>query len=321
VQLVATPKDASGTPLSGRVVTWATSNAAVATVSGSGLVMGVAAGAATITATSGGVNGTAALTVTVLPPPPSGTWPNEPAGFTVISDYNLGSDPIPVTSNLLPVGSSGWAVEWNANGYGSAATDATAPLSPPAVYQVMYPVGFVAGSAPSTLRYNVPTPYKEVYFGFWWKPSNPWQNESGSNVNKISFLFPQTATGGMGGGSLAIVMYGTASGYQLVGLNQCSCMAAGTHTLPANVPSPTAITLGTWHRVEWYAKYSTTASSADGVIQWWLDGVLQGSYTNQNILQDAGFVEASFSPTWGGLNNTKTETDYYWYDHVHISRR
>ncbi|PYO63181.1 MAG: Ig domain-containing protein, partial [Gemmatimonadetes bacterium] len=37
VQLAATPLDASGTPLSGRVVTWATSSAAVATVSGSGL--------------------------------------------------------------------------------------------------------------------------------------------------------------------------------------------------------------------------------------------------------------------------------------------
>src|SRR2546425_57199 len=64
VQLVATPKDASGIPLGGRVVTWATSNAGGATVSGSGLVSGVAVGAVTITATSGGVQGTAAITVT-----------------------------------------------------------------------------------------------------------------------------------------------------------------------------------------------------------------------------------------------------------------
>src|SRR5207245_2191320 len=64
VQLTGTPKDASGTALTGRVVTWATSNAGVATVSGSGLVTGVAAGSATITATSEGKNGTAALTVT-----------------------------------------------------------------------------------------------------------------------------------------------------------------------------------------------------------------------------------------------------------------
>src|SRR5205807_5855272 len=63
-QLTATPKDASGNPLAGRVVTWGSSNTAVATVNGSGLVTGVAAGAATITATSEGQGGTAAITVT-----------------------------------------------------------------------------------------------------------------------------------------------------------------------------------------------------------------------------------------------------------------
>src|SRR5438093_1189758 len=54
VQLAATPRDANGNPLSGRPVSWASSNTAVATVSGSGLVTGVTAGAATITATSEG---------------------------------------------------------------------------------------------------------------------------------------------------------------------------------------------------------------------------------------------------------------------------
>ena len=42
-QLSATPKDAGGAALTGRVVTWASSNTGVATVSGSGLVTGVAA--------------------------------------------------------------------------------------------------------------------------------------------------------------------------------------------------------------------------------------------------------------------------------------
>src|SRR3989454_826921 len=63
VQLTATPKDASGNPLSGRAVTWATSNGAIATVSASGVVTGVAAGAATITATSGGKSGSAIVIV------------------------------------------------------------------------------------------------------------------------------------------------------------------------------------------------------------------------------------------------------------------
>lgn len=67
VQLTATTRDAKGNTLTGRVVTWG-SNSANATVNGTGLVTGVTAGPATITATSEGVNGTANATVTVPPP-------------------------------------------------------------------------------------------------------------------------------------------------------------------------------------------------------------------------------------------------------------
>ena len=72
-QLAATPKDAGGTPLSGRVVTWSSDNTAAATVNGSGLVRGVAVGAATITATCEGKSGASVITVT--PPGPVGSLP------------------------------------------------------------------------------------------------------------------------------------------------------------------------------------------------------------------------------------------------------
>src|SRR5207247_320325 len=67
VQLTATPKDAGGNPLSGRTVTWSSSNTSVATVSSSGLVSGVTPGSATITATSEGKSGTSSITVTNIP--------------------------------------------------------------------------------------------------------------------------------------------------------------------------------------------------------------------------------------------------------------
>ena len=63
-QLTATPRDLSGNPLTGRTVTWASSNTSVATVNASGLVTGVVGGSATITATSEGQSGTATITVT-----------------------------------------------------------------------------------------------------------------------------------------------------------------------------------------------------------------------------------------------------------------
>jgi len=66
-QFTAVLKDAGGTVLTGRSISWTTSNAAVATVSASGLTSALAAGVATITAMSQGVSGTAVLTVTAPP--------------------------------------------------------------------------------------------------------------------------------------------------------------------------------------------------------------------------------------------------------------
>ena len=68
LQLTAAPKDQNGNPFAA-ALTWTSSATGVATVSASGLVTGVAAGSASIRATSGTVQGTAAITVTALPYP------------------------------------------------------------------------------------------------------------------------------------------------------------------------------------------------------------------------------------------------------------
>ena len=63
-QYAAVARDANGNVLTGRTVTWASNSLGVATVSGTGLATAVAAGSATITATSGGISGSASITVT-----------------------------------------------------------------------------------------------------------------------------------------------------------------------------------------------------------------------------------------------------------------
>lgn len=67
VPLQAQTTDAEGNPLSERIIEWTSGNPAVATVNAQGVVTGIAAGAATITATSEGRSGTAAVTVTLNP--------------------------------------------------------------------------------------------------------------------------------------------------------------------------------------------------------------------------------------------------------------
>jgi alpha-tubulin suppressor-like RCC1 family protein len=62
VQLKATAYNATGSVLSKATFTWTTTNSAVATVSATGLMTAIGQGSATITATSGGVAGSAAIT-------------------------------------------------------------------------------------------------------------------------------------------------------------------------------------------------------------------------------------------------------------------
>lgn len=63
-QLTAVTLDASNAALTGRTVTWSSSDGSKASVSSSGLVTAVAAGSATITAASEGKSGTSLVTVT-----------------------------------------------------------------------------------------------------------------------------------------------------------------------------------------------------------------------------------------------------------------
>jgi len=67
VTFTATVKDVNGAVVTDRTVVWTSSNAAVASVTQSGAVKALASGTATISATSEGSTGSAALTVTSAP--------------------------------------------------------------------------------------------------------------------------------------------------------------------------------------------------------------------------------------------------------------
>jgi hypothetical protein len=103
-QLTATTLDATGAALTGRTITWTTSDATRATVSSTGLVKAVAVGTATITATSEGKSGTVAATLIATPANiiltgihDASTFvsrcpTNDPAYTTIRQDFELRSD-------------------------------------------------------------------------------------------------------------------------------------------------------------------------------------------------------------------------------------
>src|SRR5213082_532764 len=134
VQLTATPKDANGNPLNGRVVTWSSNNTAVARVNGSGLVTGVGAGTATITATSEGQGGTSDVTVT-LAPVASVTVTPSPASVAVGLTVQLTATPKDANGNPL----SGRVITWSSNNTAVATVNGSGLVS-----------GVTAGSATIT---------------------------------------------------------------------------------------------------------------------------------------------------------------------------
>ena len=259
------------------------------------------------------------------PPSPSSnaSWPNEPAGFRVVTDWGFDQDP-PMAGDVSIPGSPSWSVVYGlppgpTRGWVQRSSDPGAPFSPPNVYEFVYPTGMVEGTAPSTVYYpssdrglmarlglsssgSALLGTGEVYVGFWWKPSSPF--DVGPNGNKIAFLF----NGG-----------GDAGGQQFLILLPDGRL----HVLPEyrgdfrwrrpNV-NATAVTLGAWHQIEWYCQLSS------GTLKWWLDGVLQGSHGD--VRNPFNFAMFQFSPTWGGNSGArKRETDRYWFDHVHLSVR
>jgi hypothetical protein len=216
------------------------------------------------------------------------------AGLTV-TDYAF-SDAYPYGSGIALSG--GWTL-YNSNNGGliASASDATAPQSPPLVAQYTYPIGWPSGSGPGSILYDLSADTKTAYFGFWWKCSNPWQNQG--ITNKILFVKSANLTN-----QFFIQMDGN---WHMVVTTEYS-------TDNRNFAGSTVVTCGVWHRLEWYGNYST------GQMKLWLDGALEVTASGVVFPNDTGFHEFDFNPTWGGIGGTKTETDYFWYDHAHLSR-
>ena len=239
----------------------------------------------------------------------SASWPNEPSGAAVISDFNYNT-----------VSGNGW---FSTGGDSSITSDPTAPLSPNSVLQMRYPAGFQAGIAPDNSYHSLNGPQREVYAGFWWKASSNWQQETNSAVSKIAFFVSN------GHFDTFIGMHGPQGGpYALSVMFESPTLSnghlassygdnPGTRVLLGNVSRP-SVTPGNWYRIEMYSKHSTTPTSRNGVFRWWVNGVLAGNYTDVNF-SELPWVQFNLSPTWGGMNNTKTQTDYYWFDHIHLS--
>jgi len=319
VQLTATIKGDAGNVLTGRGVTWTTSNASVATVSGSGLVRGVTVGTIRITATSEGKSASADLTITT---PPAAPWPHEPAGFTAILNQPWTTDMPPMTSGLP--------------GNHALVTDQSdAPVSPPGAMDFWYPAGLVAGySEFGRFWFHVPRARisKEVFIGVAFKLSSAFQGEA-SGVQKLFFL----SAHGTGANDFWVEVGGSGSNplnlrvvTEFQGLASAEYEPNVKNFLSTPVAGETNVIVdrGVWHKYEIYLKLPDVSGGA-GTCMIWVDGTLALNRDPSLPLDRAmpmafsgtGWAELNVDPIWGGGGSVKAHRDDIWYDHLYISTR
>lgn len=231
-------------------------------------------------------------------------WTNEPVGSTTVMDCNFSGTP----------GACGIS-----DVYSSAVqdSDGSATVSPSGVARSTIYAGNQAGG--SQLDWVSPQTYNEMYMGMMVRTNTAFQGRT--TANKMFFLRGPGQNGFWGldgnpGDPSGSIYFGHNSG-TLDNSHTCSYQL-GLKCFP-NV-NGVQLVKGVWTKVEAYVKKSTTATSRDGIVRWWVNGVLSGNYTNINYAQN-GLNEWVWSETWDGtVTNPIPSVDWSWYiDHLHIS--
>ena len=271
VTLTATTKDASGNTLAGRTVTWTSGTPAVASVDGSGLVSGLAAGTSVITATSETRTGTATVTVTATTTVPdtlfvdrfesgalsdAGRWQDIVGG----SGFNI------ITASSDGITAHGGTKVLKVDGTAGVITHFITPADH------LYLSFWVYFTGTSAVRYGMIRGSKDQWGSFGigtYCPQNanapPWNQEFFS-LNLVTF-----------GGSPAFQLYNYWRGMTPYSNGSCfgRTAEAGTGVPVATYYDPGLVpSTGAWHHVE-KELHLNTPGSADGWEKIWFDGVLK----------------------------------------------
>lgn len=226
---------------------------------------------------------------------------NEPSGSSVIFQTSF--------NNL-----SGMNDDYNST---QIRADATAPTSPSNCMYSRLAAGSLTGGI--QLRVQPGSTWNDMYVRKWWRTNPGFQGRTvgnkmffmrGNTTNGV-FLFNNSSL--VNGAGTMIFAHNTGR------LDNSHIWSSdlGLTGFP-NVGSG-RLTVGTWYLLEAYIKCSTNATSRDGIVRWWVNGVLAGNYTNANY--DGGLNNWTWSETWDGTPGfTNATVDWeHWVDELYIS--
>lgn len=274
-----------------------------------------AVGSATITATYNSSSATCAVTVSA--PPVGGQWPNEPAGMTVVTDS-------PFSDSL----GAEWFNVYKTEAYVSP-TIGGQTFSPPRAFTTYRAAGSYYGNGQWELHFPNS---REVYFGTYWGTNAAFQGHP-NGTNKMLFVRnPNTddsflAWRGAQDQPRVLKWYqqGQFNNTHIPTVFNTNYPTDGTGWFENNINGTAATyTAGQPMRlIEVYLKCSTTNTSQDGIIKWWVNGTLCGSYTNANLTPQL-FTEFQINHTWDGGAAPGLDVSrpwhHYW-DHMRVTRK
>lgn len=281
------------------------------------------------------------LMLVAAPLAASPLYPNEPVGFTQITEF--GFDTLSGGSPSSMVANGG--AQYNM----SIVTDAQAPKSCCNVLRDFFDfsemgTGILCCGGDHQL--NNPAAFGEFYASAWMKLSNPFAQYSSGIEKGFKFEYAQTVTADPNDGAVwfAWINYadrvtggqdGTMEAYVSLMMNRQSMLLDNCHLWVSSISSgdcpggfnlrgnltPTVYTKGNWHRIEVYWKNSTTGTSQDGIVRMWIDGVQTHEFgpatgNGINTYQDV-FRLIEIGQAW--QNGSGTEDKAVFVDHFYVS--
>lgn len=242
------------------------------------------------------------------------TWPNEPVGSALVSDWNMNGIQSP------------WAQYWH--DYTSPSHFTTDGTAPSGDGHILY--NYHAGSPPAqdgVLGIISGMGQRRCYFGVALKQSNPFGGYPNS-TNKVIWIIlgdsPRTW--------ICIDAHGpqhSASWPFMVFIEQNESLIDNTHLPYRDDASPPYGTVrlrganmqyfpvGQWHQVEFFVLGSTGYATKDGRLMWWVNGALIGDYTELNTTYPY-VTEVQITHTWDG--ETVNPYAFAWsFDHARVS--
>ncbi len=226
----------------------------------------------------------------------------EPTGMTRLAERDF------TTLALSP-----WYSQSGYTGAIALAIDAAAPKSGPTVMRQNFTSQLPGGSSPGTVGVGLNPQPRVIYVSMWMLLSSNFQGHT--VTNKVLHWW----TGGSNRAILAIAGAGTARLTTRVGFQRLAIPYQGA--TEKNLESLCEVKRGQWHRYE-AVLTTNTPGVADGSFSYWLDGIPCGAYAGIGYVgagQNGRWEEFMWSPTWGGVGGTITQSFFAAVDHIYIS--